>query len=134
MTLATKFAWNEAIATKEIQMLDPAKIEQKIPAFAEALRERHLPNDWKEVLQKTADMMIVMGNENPLMPEDYAAIGIPSLLLLGDRDKMVSIEETMAVYKALPAARMGILPGTPHPIEQVNMRTLAFHIEQLMGE
>ena len=134
VTLATKFDWNEAISAKEVQMLDPAKIEQKLPTFAEDLKKRHLPNDWKEVLFKTANMMTTMGRENPLMPEDYAAINIPALLLLGDRDKMVSVEETMTVYKALPAARMGMLPGTPHSIEQVNLDALVFYIEQLMGE
>lgn len=134
VTLATKFDWNEAISAKEVQMLDPAKIEQKLPTFAEDLKKRHLPNDWKEVLFKTANMMTTMGRENPLMPEDYAAINIPALLLLGDRDKMVSVEETMTVYKALPAASMGMLPGTPHSIEQVNLDALVFYIEQLMGE
>jgi hypothetical protein len=47
---------------------------------------------------------------------------------------MVSVEETMTVYKALPAASMGMLPGTPHSIEQVNLDALVFYIEQLMGE
>jgi pimeloyl-ACP methyl ester carboxylesterase len=35
ITLATKYNWNETIAAKEVQMLNPEKIAQKLPAFAE---------------------------------------------------------------------------------------------------
>ncbi len=129
VTLATKYHWDEVTAAKEIKMLDPEKMEQKIPAFAAILRERHQPNDWKDVLKRTAEMMNGLGNDNPLKMEDYAAITTPSLLLLGDRDKMVTLEETVAVYKALPNAMMGMLPGTQHPIEQVNANTLAYMID-----
>jgi len=125
VTLATKYNWDEAIAAKETQMLVPEKIEQKLPAFAATLSERHAPNDWKEVLRKTADMMIGLGADNVLKGDDYPGIGMPALLLLGDRDKMVTLDETLAVYKALPQSQLGILPGTSHPIEQVDTELLA---------
>src|SRR5215213_4562309 len=35
-TLATKFHWNEETAAREIKMLQPAVIEQKLPLFAQA--------------------------------------------------------------------------------------------------
>src|SRR5690606_9090336 len=91
VTLATKFHWDEATAAKEVQMLHAEKIEQKLPAFAESLKNRHAPNDWKDVLQRTADMLHSMGTQNPLPTEAYAGVQIPVLLLLGDRDKMVSL-------------------------------------------
>ena len=40
--------------------------------------------------------------------------------MLGDRDKMVSLDETVAVYKSLPNAEMCVLPNTPHPLEQAD--------------
>lgn len=43
MTLGTKFHWDEAVAAKEINMLQPDVIEQKIPAFAQQFNERHHP-------------------------------------------------------------------------------------------
>ena len=42
------------------------------------------------------------------------------MLMLGDRDKMVSIEETVNVYRQLTDARFSVLPGTPHAIEAVD--------------
>ena len=64
--------------------------------------------------------------------QDYAAINIPVLLLLGDRDKMITLEETIAVFNQLPNAQMAMLPGTPHPIEQVDISLLSFLIEKFL--
>ncbi len=129
-TLATKFYWDEAVAEKEIKMLDADKIEEKIPAFAKQLELRHAPNNWKDLLGKTKKMLIAMGNNNPLKTADYSTITNPVLLMLGDRDKMVLLEETVTVYKALPNAQMAVLPGTPHPLEQADMEQLAFQIKR----
>ena len=65
--------------------------------------------------------------------QDYTDIKTPSLLLLGDRDKMISTDETFAVYKQLPNAQLGILPATAHPIEKANIATLSFFIEQFIA-
>ena len=45
---------------------------------------------------------------------------------------MVTREETIAVFEQLPNAQLAILPGTPHPIEQVDNDLLAFHIRRFM--
>lgn len=133
VTLATKYEWDEATAAKEVQMLDAAKIEAKIPAFAATLKERHHPNDWHEVLRKTCAMLMGLGADNPLKPDDYSGINHPVLVLLGDRDKMVSIDETVRTFKALPNAAMGVVPKTHHPIEQVNMPVLLSIISQFLA-
>jgi pimeloyl-ACP methyl ester carboxylesterase len=132
ITLATKFHWDEPTAQKECGMLNAEAIAGKVPAFAASLEERHAPNDWKDVLGKTKDMLSAMGKDNPLKPDDYKNINTASLILLGDRDKMVPLDETVAVYRSLPDAQMGILPGTPHPIEQIDPELLAFHITRFM--
>ena len=128
ITLGTKFEWNEAIAEKELKMLQPEVIEDKLPSFAGSLKQRHAPQDWKLLLQKTASMLTELGKDNTLKLPDYPTIAHPSLLMLGDRDKMVTLEETVAVYKQLPAGQLAILPATPHPIEQVDIEQLSAHI------
>ena len=40
-TLGTKLKWNDEEAEKEIKMLNPEKVELKVPAFAQQLAERH---------------------------------------------------------------------------------------------
>jgi esterase/lipase len=128
ITLATKFHWDEEIAAKEIKMLDADLIQKKLPAFAQQLQERHAPQDWKIILEKTKEMMVGLGKKSPLTINDYADVQAPCLLLLGDRDRMISMEETMSVYKQFPNAQFGMLPDTPHPIEQVDVKALSFFI------
>ena len=128
VTLGTKFHWDEATAAKEIKMLDAAAIEARVPAFAAALARTHAPNDWKVILRYTADMLTEMGKDNPLKPDDHKEIKTASLILLGDSDKMVTLEETIATYRNLPNARLAVLPGTPHAIEKVDPFLVAYFI------
>lgn len=128
-TLATKFKWDEVIAQKEVKMLDAGKIEEKVPAFAAALEARHRPLDWKEVLNKTAEMMLNLGKENALKQEDYTKIESPVMISIGDRDKMVTIEETVEVYRAIKDAQLLVLPFTPHPLEQMSLARLSAEVK-----
>jgi pimeloyl-ACP methyl ester carboxylesterase len=132
ITLATKFYWDETIAAREIKMLDAATIELKVPDFAQQLAKRHAPQNWKLLLNKTAEMMNELGKDNTLKQDDYITIRTPSLIMLGDRDKMVSLDETVAVYKSLSNAQMCVLPNTPHAFEQVNTDLLAYMISKFL--
>ena len=132
ITLATKFKWDQAIAANEIKMLNAEKIEEKLPAFASTLQKRHAPNNWKTVLEKTAAMLLEMGKDNTLKPDDYLSIQQPTLLMLGDRDKMVTLDETLEVYKNMPNAQLAILPNTPHPIEMVNTEKLVYELKAFL--
>jgi pimeloyl-ACP methyl ester carboxylesterase len=133
-TLGTKYHWDAATAAKETKMLDAAVIEQKVPAFAAALKERHAPQDWKQVLSATATLMQGLGRQPALGPEDYTAIRTPCLLMLGDRDTMVSLHETLEVYKALPDGRLAVLPATPHPIEKVDPDLVSVLVQRFINE
>jgi pimeloyl-ACP methyl ester carboxylesterase len=132
ITLATKYAWNEAIAAKEMKMLNPEKTEEKSPPFAVALHKLHAPEDWKKLMVKTAEMMEDMGKDNPLKPADFSGIQAPVLLLLGDRDKMVTLEETLSVFKALPNAQMGMLPNTQHPVDRADVELLGYMVKKFL--
>lgn len=134
VTLATKYHWDAATAARETKMLDAGVIEQKVPAFAAALQQRHAPHDWKQVLSATAALMQGLGQAPALAAEDYAAINVPCLLMLGDRDQMVSLQETLDVYKALPQAQLAILPGTPHPIEKADPNLISALVQRFINE
>lgn len=127
-TTATKFSWNEESSLKESKLLDAGKIIEKIPKFAEQLSQRHSPEDWKTVLSKTAEMMINLGRNNTLKDEDFAKIEHEVMVSVGDRDNMVSIEETTDVYRKLKNGRLLVLPDTPHPVEKINLERLASEI------
>ncbi|MBL0882212.1 MAG: alpha/beta hydrolase [Chitinophagaceae bacterium] len=125
VTLGTKYEWNEEVAKKETKMLQPDLIEQKVPAFAQQLASRHGVMEWKNVLHKTAAMLLDLG-KHPLLPiASLQNITCPILILLGEKDNMVSIEETQNTATALINGYHELLPNSMHPIEQVDVRSLA---------
>ncbi len=124
ISLGTKFAWSPEIAAKEIKMLDANTILEKVPKFAEALKARH-GDGWQTLLQKTSEMMISLGHEPALKEDDFPLIEQNVLVGLADHDTMVSLDETLHVFKALKQADLYMLPRTKHPIETVNAPMLA---------
>lgn len=129
-TLAAKFEWTHETAEREVKMLDAEKIKAKVPKFAAELAARHGSDKWETVLKKTAEMMKALGNKKVLNADILKQINNEALIGIGDSDKMVSIEETIAAYRALPNANLIVLPSTPHPIEQVDNERLAMEIER----
>ncbi|MEK7256982.1 MAG: alpha/beta fold hydrolase, partial [Bacteroidota bacterium] len=125
MTLATKFDWTPESTARETKMLDPAKMEEKIPAFAAMLRERHAPNDWAILLRKTADMMLDLSHQNLLNEDALQQIHHLALICLGVSDQMVSRTETERTAAALPNGKLHIFEATQHPFEKVNVEMLA---------
>jgi pimeloyl-ACP methyl ester carboxylesterase len=127
-TFATKFLWSPEIAAKEIKMLDPEKISEKLPAFAKALETRHAPNDWKVILKKTTEMMTRLGNTNLLNLNDYHDIQQRVQIGIGDKDIMATMEETIDVYRKLSKGSLIVFPDTPHPIEKIDVIRLKTEI------
>ncbi|MGE3802992.1 MAG: alpha/beta fold hydrolase, partial [Candidatus Kapaibacterium sp.] len=119
---------NIETSAREVKMLDPEKIEQKVPHFAEALKQRHGEDRWKRVLEKTAEMMVNLGDSPELPYEEFQQIEQAVRLSLGDRDHMVSIEETIEAYRQLPKSELAILPGTGHPLESIPVDYLCTEI------
>lgn len=125
VTLGTKFDWNPESAEKESKMLNPGKIEEKVPAFAAYLESLHGANEWKTVLHRTAAMMLELGNNPALKPEDLRQIEIPVTLLRGSKDNMVTAEETQHVRELLIHAAYHELANWQHPINLVPSKELA---------
>jgi pimeloyl-ACP methyl ester carboxylesterase len=129
ITLGTKFDWSVESAEKEVKKLNPEKIQEKVPAFARILEHRHAPNDWRELLYKTSEMMLGLG-EAPLLNESILRqIKTPTLICLGDVDDMAdrNYSETVASY--LPNGSFNLLKSTPHPIEKCDLDMLTELIE-----
>lgn len=128
LTVGTKLAWSPTTAEHEAARLDSEGILAKVPHFAADLMRRHGEDRWKIVLDKTASLMHDLGTTPLLTPERVTTLEQPVRLCVGDRDVMVSIDETAALARALPNGQLAVLPGTRHPMEQLDLDQLMFHI------
>ncbi|MDN5202882.1 alpha/beta fold hydrolase [Fulvivirgaceae bacterium BMA10] len=133
-TLGTKLNWTPEIAAKEIRLLNPDKIEEKIPAFANVLKKRHAPLDWKWVMSQTAELMTNLGNGTSIKLEDFKNINHSTTIGIGDQDNMVSIEESKQVADMLPNGTLSIFKNTEHPFEKVDLSYLSKMICQFMAD
>jgi pimeloyl-ACP methyl ester carboxylesterase len=119
VTLGTKFEWSPEIAQREIKMLDADTIKEKVPKFASVLQTRH-GNDWENVLKKTSEMMIGLGNNNLLNEQNFSQIKNKVLIGLADGDTMVSVAETDNAVSKINGASRYTLQNAKHPIETVD--------------
>ena len=128
VTLGTKFQWDLESAAKETKMLNPIKIEEKVPAFAEKLKLEHHPQDWKEVMHKTAQMMIHMAEGAKLSDSDFKKINQSVVIGIGSLDHMVSYEESKYVSELIPNSELIHLEGVKHPIDTIGTDELIQYI------
>jgi pimeloyl-ACP methyl ester carboxylesterase len=124
-TLGTKFNWTPEIAEKENRLLIPDKIMEKVPRFGRLLRERHVAAEWEALLERQREMQLHVARENPLPDDDIRSISQRVRISIGDRDKMVSLEESIRVYRLLENAEFQVFPGTPHPLEKAPVDKLS---------
>jgi pimeloyl-ACP methyl ester carboxylesterase len=123
VTLGTKLAWSPAFAEQEQRVLQAEFLLTKAPELADTLKQRHGAL-WEQVLSHTAHMMASLGQDPPITGEMLQQVENPVVLGLGERDKMVSVDETTWAADHLRFGRMEILPGVRHPIEQVSLDVL----------
>lgn len=130
-TLATKIDWTVEGSMKDASMLNTTIIKEKVPKYATALAQLHGTN-WEILMQKTAQMMLNLGENPALKQSDFEQIKTPVLLSVGDKDIMVSVEETTNAYRKFPNAQLYVMPNTIHPIEKVNVEEVAHQIKRFL--
>ena len=123
-TLGTVMTWNPEKASAETKLLNPSKIEEKVPKFAKILDGQH-PNGWEDVVLKTKDLLEHLGDHPTLSTEDFREIDHPVRIHIGDRDNTADLNETVKVYGQMKKAELSVLPATPHPIQKVDIGRLA---------
>ncbi|MFM8320753.1 MAG: alpha/beta fold hydrolase [Chloroflexota bacterium] len=52
--------------------------------------------------------------------EDFQKIGDPALVLIGDRDGIIDVEQALEMYQMIPGAELSILPNATHMTTTAN--------------
>jgi pimeloyl-ACP methyl ester carboxylesterase len=124
-TFGTKFNWDPDIAEKENRLLIPEKIMEKVPRFGEQLKNRHVAAGWETLLESQREMQLFMARHNPLPDEDIQSISQKVRISIGDKDQMVTLEESIRIFRLLKKGELQVFPGTPHPLEKTPVGKLA---------
>jgi pimeloyl-ACP methyl ester carboxylesterase len=128
VTLGTKFLWNPEVAQNEVRKLNPAIIQEKVPRFATYLES--VQSDWVLNMEKTAEMMLKMGDHPPFTTKEAERVKQEVTCALGELDEMVSESETIEIQGSLPNGRFIQLEGLKHPISTIQPEILAEFIKK----
>ena len=90
-----------------------AYLDAELGAFAQEMRDRHAGGEqrWSALVHQSAGMWL--GYEG-LRPEQLRAIRTPVLVLAGDRDELIPLDLSVALYRALPVAELAVCPSLGH--------------------
>ena len=128
-TLGTKLAWTPDVAKTETSRLHAPTIRAKVPQFADLLEKRHLgAGGWERTVERTSLYLTALGGTPEIGAEQLAEIEQPVRFIVGDRDNLVTVDETCEGARAVPNGEFAVLPNTPHPFEQIRLRLLAAHL------
>ena len=74
---------------------------------------------WPVVVEK---LLAMWRTEPNITVDDLARIGAPTLVLASD-DDLMTLEHTIALYRAMPNSELGVVPGTSHalPMEKAEL-------------
>ena len=128
ITLGTKLKWDTESTEREIKMLNPIKIEEKVPHFAEKLKKEHHPQDWKQIMKKTAKMMVDMSKGAKLVDDDFKKISQYVVIGVGSLDNMVSLEESKHISTLITNSKLINLEKVQHPIDKIEVDVLVDYI------
>lgn len=96
-------------------LLDPERIAASDPDWAAALAARHDPvqgdGAWRRLLPAIVDDVACQ----PLLgPDELRAIDVPTLVVAGDRDPLVPVQQAAGLARQVRDGRLLILPGVGH--------------------
>ncbi len=94
---------------------DTERMEREYGGYVEMLRAWHShvygPDYWKTLLKQIKPMWLSPLNYSA---EDFRRTTAPTLVIAGDRDSVVPVEEAVEMYRLLPNSELGILPNADH--------------------
>jgi pimeloyl-ACP methyl ester carboxylesterase len=87
--------------------------EKAVPQLVELLRSIHEPGPdyWKELLKQIS---VMWWTPLAYKAADFERIIIPTLILVGDRDAMIPVEEAVEMYRLIPHAELAIAANANH--------------------
>jgi len=98
-------------------------IENPDGHWATRLAETH-GSSWRDLVHQLVGFTRGLP-DNRISDEVLASIRQPALISAGDADRYFDVRHAVHLYRALPDARLWIVPGLDHPIQRVDVPAFA---------
>ncbi|HVF99303.1 MAG TPA: alpha/beta hydrolase [Chloroflexia bacterium] len=91
------------------------RLQTEAPDWVQVLKAEHGhgddPNYWKTLMKQISELW---WNVQDYEVEDLQKITAPTLILQGDRDEGVDVEQAVEMYRGIPNAELAVLPNARH--------------------
>ncbi|HET9221459.1 MAG TPA: alpha/beta hydrolase [Roseiflexaceae bacterium] len=95
--------------------VDFDQFERIYPEFFAMIKTAHQhvygPEYWRSFLPQISELWLGVPS---YADEQLAGIGVPSLIITGDRDEGDSLDESLRLYRTLPHAELSVIPNADH--------------------
>jgi esterase/lipase len=119
VTYGTKFDWSEKALASMLATLHPEN-EALMDYLKKKFQDKGLP-----LLLATTHMMAHLERLDGLLEADLQDVLIPVEIVLGEKDKVVTLEESQAMVEILPHGQLHILKESRHEMERADLAGLA---------
>jgi len=101
----------DALGDETSPEVDTARPARNHPDWAAWLDQIYGPDSWKPLLVRLKAMWTTPLNYTA---KDFAEVVAPTLVLIGDRDELVPVEEAAEMYRQLSNAELAVVPDADH--------------------
>jgi len=123
--------WSAAEVEAMVGPMDAAAMETVHPFWARRLAETHGTDRWKRLTEQLVAFTRRL-LDRPMTDADLARITCPTRVSAGDADRFFDIRHAVGVYRAIPGARLAVIPGLDHPIQGVNVARFTDDLREFM--
>jgi len=95
-------------------VVDLEYIRRTFPAYVEKWQARHSPqgaDHWESLLRQ---LSVMWWTPLHYTADDLAQIRVPALIITGDRDETMPLEDTIEMYRLIRGAELAVVPGADH--------------------
>jgi pimeloyl-ACP methyl ester carboxylesterase len=107
------------------------QFERAMPQLVELLRMTHPQSHdhWKTLLTQLSYEML-----EPTLPshDDLKKITAPTLIIWGDRDQFLPVEDAMELYRLLPNSELAVLPNTDHSLSRTRVEQFSNYAKDFL--
>lgn len=131
-----KLSENHVSSLKELGLESPGevnieKIQEEIPDLVDLWKAEHSCTDisdyWQTLLKQISTMWLT-----PLdyTADDFHTITEPTLILMGDRDRAIELNQAVDMYQLIPNAELAILPNATHfsALNELSIKIVLDHL------
>jgi pimeloyl-ACP methyl ester carboxylesterase len=128
----TYFASLKAMGLEEPGRINFELAEKNISQLISIWKIEHVQSlsHWKELVTQLSFEML-----NPTLPteDDLKRITVPTLIVWGDRDQFLPIENAVELYRLIPNAQLAVVPNADHFVSRTRVRLFAELVKEFLS-